>query len=195
MNYLGHAFLSFGDPEITTGNMIGDHVKGRLVLASYPERIRKGIELHRKIDMFTDEHPVTQRAKLWFRADYGLYSGAIMDSLYDHYLANDPKYFASEKDLFAFTQNVYTSLSDNAEIFPPTFAKYFPYMREQNWLYNYRTTQGMNRSLNGLHRRAKYMPPVEKAYAIFIERYHQLAQCYYEFVDDAVKFVKVQLSE
>ena len=29
MNYLAHAYLSFGDPGILTGNMISDFVKGK----------------------------------------------------------------------------------------------------------------------------------------------------------------------
>ena len=29
MNYLAHAYLSFGDPDILAGNMISDFVKGK----------------------------------------------------------------------------------------------------------------------------------------------------------------------
>ena len=47
--------------------MIGDHVKGKLALNNYPDEVRKGIMLHRKIDMFTDDHPASQRAKLLFK--------------------------------------------------------------------------------------------------------------------------------
>lgn len=195
MNFLAHAYLSFGDPEILTGNMIGDHVKGKLALDNYPERIRRGIELHRKIDSFTDEHPASKRAKLWFRQDYHLYAGAIVDSLYDHFLANDPKHFPSEKQLLQFSRDTYKRLASQSAHFPIGFATLFPYMQEHNWLYNYRTLQGINRSLNGLHRRAKHMPPVEKAYETFVGHYYQLAQCYYEFMDDVVGFVKVELSQ
>lgn len=194
MNYLGHAVLSFGDTGILTGNMIGDHVKGRLALDKFPPGIRKGIELHRKIDGFADTHPATQRAKIWFREAYGLYSGALMDTLYDHFLANDAKYFNSENELLAFSQKVYAVLAQQASWLPEKFAVYFPYMQQHNWLYNYRTLQGVQRSLHGLSRRAAHMPPVETAYQIFVTNYYQLAQCYYEFMDDAVKFVKVELS-
>jgi acyl carrier protein phosphodiesterase len=195
MNYLAHAYLSFGDPEILTGNLIGDHVKGKLALEKYPKNISRGIMLHRKIDSFTDDHPATKRAKLLFRETYGLYAGAVMDSLYDHFLANDPKHFASEKVLFDFSQETYVKVAQQAAHFPLSFEQYFPYMREQNWLYHYRTLQGMQRSLNGLHRRAKHMPPVDIAYNIFIGHYYQLAQCYYELMDDIVPYVKVELSE
>jgi acyl carrier protein phosphodiesterase len=52
----------------------------------------------------------------------------------------------------------------------------------------------MERALNGLARRAKYMPPIEKAYETFITNYYHLNQCYYEFIDDIIKFVKNELT-
>ncbi len=193
MNYLGHAFLSFGDGELLTGNMIGDHVKGRIALDKFPPGIKKGIELHRKIDAWADIHPATTRAKLLFREDYGLYAGAIMDTLYDHYLASDPKMFNNDAALLEFTQTTYQQLEEYSDYFPPKFAGYFPHMKEHNWLYNYKTLRGMERSLGGLARRALYMPPIDKAYTIFVTNYYHLNQCYYEFIDDIIKFVKNEL--
>lgn len=195
MNYLGHAFLSFGNSEVLTGNLVGDHVKGRNALEHFPPLIRRGLELHRKIDAKADIHPATLRAKILFRADYGLYAGAVMDTLYDHFLANDPKIFADAPALLTFTEHVYSQLEENKEFFPPVFAEYFPHMREHNWLYNYRSLKGMERSLNGLVRRAKHMPPADKAYSIFVTNYYQLNQCYYEFIDDIIKFVKNELTD
>lgn len=194
MNYLGHAFLSFGDGAVLTGNLIGDHVKGLVALEQYPPGIKKGILLHRKIDGRADIHPATIRAKVLFREDYGLYAGAIMDTLYDHFLANDPKMFASSEALMDFTQTTYRQLEAHQEFFPPSFAAYFPHMKENNWLYHYRALKGMERSLQGLARRAKHMPPPDKAYNTFVTNYYQLNQCYYEFIDDIIKFVKNELA-
>jgi acyl carrier protein phosphodiesterase len=195
MNYLGHAVLSFGDPELLTGNLIADHVKGRLALERFPAAIKEGILLHRRIDQFTDEHPASMRAKLFFRETYGLYAGAIVDSLYDHFLANDPKHFNTEQDLLGFTQDVYAKLDAQTTYFPEVFASYFPFMKQQNWLFNYRNLQGMQRSLQGLHRRAMYMAAPDEAYKIFVQHYYQLAQCYYELIDDMVSFVKLELTK
>ena len=192
MNYLGHAYLSAGDPEITVGNMIGDHVKGLIALDRFPEGIKKGIILHRKIDAFSDRHPATMQAKVAFRADYGLYSGAIMDTLYDHFLANDPKVFATEAHLQQFTTSVYDTLNAHQQWLPVSFLQYLPNMIADNWLYNYRNLRGMERALNGLSRRAKYMAPPAKAYEIFITGFYQLNQCYFELFDDLTQFVKIE---
>jgi len=190
MNYLGHAFLSFGDEEILAGNMMGDHVKGKLALAQYPSGISKGVIIHRKIDSFADNHSATTRAKLLFREDYRLYSGAIMDTLYDHFLANDPKYFPTEDKLLSFTHEVYKKLDKQQFYVHPNFAAYYPYMKQQNWLYNYRTFKGMERSLQGLAKRAAHIPPIEKAYEIFITNYYTLNQCYFELIDDIIRYTK-----
>lgn len=193
MNYLGHAFLSFGDAEILTGNMIGDFVKGMAAVKEYPEGIQKGIMLHRKIDAFTDATPSVQRASVWFRQTYGLYSGAIVDTLFDHYLATDPAYFKSEAELLSFSQDVYKKLEQNKEYFPPKFAARFPSMVEHNWLYNYRTMMGAQRALQGLQRKAKYMKPMDDAYKTFIVSYYEIGQCYYEFIEKIYKFVNDEL--
>jgi acyl carrier protein phosphodiesterase len=193
MNYLAHAYLSFGNAELLTGNMIADHVKGQAALADLPKGIANGIRLHRQIDAFSDTHPSVTRAKVWFRTPYRLYAGPILDTLWDHFLANDPACFASEADLLLFTEKCYDQLEANAAWHPDVFAGYFPHMKEHNWLYHYRTLQGANRSLQGLARRARHLPPVKEAYEIFIGRYYQLAQCYYELMDDLKAHAKTML--
>ena len=195
MNYLAHAYLSFGDSEILTGNLIADHVKGKLALDKYPEKIKQGIILHRRIDEYTDQHPATKRASIYFKPKYGLYANPIIDCLYDHYLANDPKLFTSEAELLKYTQETYNKALLQVAYFPEKFASYFPHMREHNWLYNYRTMPGIKRSLVGLNRRAIHMPDSQDAYETFVTHYYILAQCYYEFIDDVIKFVKIELSK
>ncbi len=98
MNFLAHARLSFQDPDILLGNMISDFVKGKLKY-DYPEAVQRGIHLHRLIDSFTDTHPVVQEAKELFRPAYRLYSGAIIDVVFDHFLATDDSEY-SESSVF-----------------------------------------------------------------------------------------------
>ena len=135
MNYLAHAFLSFGIPEITVGNLISDYVKGKKQFDFIPG-IQQGIRLHREIDTFTDQHPVTAEAKKIFQPAYRLYSGAFVDVVYDHFLAADSMIF-SDESLKIFTEHIYTSVDTYSHFFPEKFAAMFPYMKSQNWLYNY----------------------------------------------------------
>ena len=84
MNYLAHAYLSFGNPAWVTGNLISDFVKGKKRF-DYPEPIQQGITIHRAIDDFTDTHEAIASAKQIFRPAYRLYAGAFVDVVYDHF--------------------------------------------------------------------------------------------------------------
>jgi len=179
MNYLAHAYLSFGDPDILAGNMISDFIKGKKKF-DYPGRIQMGITLHRAIDEYTDTHPATRHAKQFLRIPAGLYAGSFVDIVYDHFLANDPYEF-EEGALFDFTQKTYLQLESYERWFPEKFQKFFFYMRTQNWLLHYRTTQGILNSFEGLCRRAKYIDDPEPVFEAFIKYYEELKIAYESF--------------
>jgi len=192
MNYLAHAYLSFGKPGILVGNMISDFVKGRKKY-DYPPDIQQGIALHREIDSFTDTHSATKEAKEIFRSAYRLYSGAIMDIVYDHFLALDENEF-TDQSLKAFTINTYATLDLFTVHFPEKFSLMYPYMKSHNWLYHYRYREGIQKSLGGLVRRARYLEESETAYLLFTTHYEELKRIYNLFFPElktmAMNFVK-----
>lgn len=192
MNYLAHAHLSFGDTDILVGNMISDYVKGRKKF-DLPEGIQNGITLHRLIDEFTDHHPATAAAKQFFRPFYRLYSGAVVDVIYDHFLANDKNEF-TPKSLSIFTKSVYATLQANFSVLPESFQKILPHMQLYDWLFNYIHMWGIERSLAGLVRRSKYLTDHMPAFTIFNDSYEELQQCYYRFFKDVKAFAATQLS-
>ena len=179
MNYLAHAYLSFNRPGILVGNMISDYVKGKKKY-DYPEQIQQGIAVHREIDRLTDTHPATKAAKEIFRPAYRLYAGSLMDVIYDHFLALDENEFTDES-LKAFTINTYAMLDQFTDHFPEKFSRMYPYMKAQNWLYNYRYRQGIEKSLAGVVRRAKYLEESDTAYLLFNEQYDKLKNLYQLF--------------
>ncbi len=188
MNFLGHAVLSFGKPEILVGNLMGDYVKGLKILDSFPEQIKKGIILHRKIDEFTDNHPATLRAKNIFRPVYRLYSGAFVDHVYDHFLANDARYFSSKEELLSFSERTYQTAKEYAAFHPPHFSKVLKYIEKENWLYDCRSVRGLDRSFKRLMHKAKYLNESEQAFELSMRHYHELNQHYYDFIDDIYRF-------
>ena len=190
MNYLAHAWLSFLDPEITVGNLISDFVKGKKKF-DYPAAIQKGIILHRIIDEFTDNHIATKEAKEIFRPHYRLYSGAFIDVVYDHFFATDDTEF-TETSLLSFSETTYTFLAEQSSWLPMRFAGMFPYMRSQNWLFNYRQKWGIARSMEGLVRRAMYIQESETAYQLFEEHYQRLGVYYRQFWEDLRPFARRQ---
>lgn len=193
MNYLGHAYLSFNSPSVLAGNMISDFVKGASKF-SFSGNIQKGITLHRMIDAFTDDHFATKKAKEIFRPYYRLYSGAIMDVLYDHFLANDIAVF-NDTSLKLFAQDTYCHLENQSAELPSRFVQVLAYMKAEDWLYNYRYDHGIRRSLQGLVRRAAYLQESDTAYKLFLEHYDFLNQCYLDFFADVKQFAKQQFEE
>ena len=194
MNYLAHAYLSFKQPDILVGNMISDYIKGKKQF-DYPLSIQKGIRLHRDIDQFTDTHSATQQLKSFFRPQYRLYSGAFADVVYDHFLANDKMEFNSEGELKQFSDTTYQILETKTDFFPEPFQKMFPYMKEYDWLCNYRYKWAIEKSFNGLVRRAAYLTESEIAFEIFNEHYGAMQICYTEFFPSLKNYTAHQLSE
>jgi acyl carrier protein phosphodiesterase len=194
MNYLAHAYLSFLDPEILVGNMISDYVKGKKKF-DFPIRIQKGMDIHRAIDTFTDDHEIIKKAKEIFRPHYRLYSGAFVDVVLDHYLATDETIFNNTAELHQFATETYHTLEPFANIFPERFAIMFPYMKTQNWLYNYHERWGIEKSLHGVVRRATYLTESATAFHLFEAHFDELQQCYDEFFPLLLAFVQNKLKE
>lgn len=193
MNYLAHAYLSFDNDEILLGNMISDFVKGRKQF-DYSSVVHKGIVLHRHIDAFTDSHPIIQKAKTVFRTDYRLYSGAFIDVVFDHFLAVDANEF-SKNELYNFSQKTYDTLDRQDVIMPPSFRNMFYHMKFQNWLYGYRTREGMYRSFDGLVKRAAYLEDSSAAVNVFDNQYNFLKNCYISFWPELKSYAKNKYKE
>ncbi|MDI3318577.1 ACP phosphodiesterase [Pinibacter soli] len=188
MNFLAHAYLSFNEPDILVGNMISDFVKGRKKF-DYPEGIQKGIQIHRNIDEFTDTHQATKRAMQVYKPAYRLYSTAFVDVTFDYFLANDKSIF-SDASLFDFSRSVYATLEQYFDQLPGPFRMMFPYMKSNNWLYNYRTKYGIERSFGGVVRRSQYLEESDTAFQIFNDNIPYLQECYNVFFPQLVSYAK-----
>ncbi|BAV09840.1 Acyl carrier protein phosphodiesterase [Filimonas lacunae] len=180
MNYLAHAHLSFNEPDILLGNMISDFVKGKQKF-TYSEEIQKGIVLHRAIDQFTDEHAVTAEAKKVFKPAIGLYAGAFIDVVYDHFLALDTTE-RTEGEWKQFSSDTYAVLQQYTYV-PERFARMLTYMSSQDWLFNYRYRWGIQNTFKGLSYRATYLndESATAAYTAFEHNYEHLQACYQQF--------------
>jgi len=194
MNYLAHAYLSFNNSEVLLGNMICDYVKGKTQF-EYTPLVQVGIRLHREIDQFTDQHPVTKKMMQLFHPHYRLYSGAFVDIVYDYFLANDRSEFEEDIVLLKFTQRTYLELELNSALFPSKFGTIFPYMISQNWLYHYQFDSGIQKSFNGLVHRAAFLKESDIAFKIFTDNKLLLQEQYNLFFPSVKKFAAHTLQE
>jgi acyl carrier protein phosphodiesterase len=193
MNFLAHAYLSFENPQILVGNMISDFVKGAKK-NDYEKDIRQGIILHREIDSYTDLHPETKKAMQFFRPLYRLYSGPIIDVLFDHFLAVHIE-GTRTGSLKAFTSWVYKTLEDHRNSLPPDFTSMLYYMKRDDWLYGYQFREGIQRSLGGLARRALYFNNSQPAFELFNFNYNALAEHFNAFFPDVKHYAKQRFDQ
>ena len=168
--------------------MISDFVKGNKKFL-YSPGIQKGIALHRGIDAFTDEHAATKQAKLLLKPAAGPYASAFADVVYDHFLATDETIFpAGELEIFAVS--TYNILFACREELPEKFQYMLPYMQRDNWLLNYRINYGVQKSFEGLARRAKYFDDSRPVFELFLQQYDELKNCHKIFFPQVKQFAE-----
>ncbi|MBT8768813.1 ACP phosphodiesterase [Pseudomonas boanensis] len=179
MNYLAHLHLGGSQPAQLLGSLYGDFVKGPLA-GNWPTEIEAGIRLHRRIDAYTDSHPLITQAKLRFPAERRRMAGILLDIFFDHCLARDWPLYAPEP-LTLFTHNVYQVLGAEANL-PGRLALIAPRMAAQDWLGSYRdfavleqVIQGMSRRLSRPEALAGAMDELERLYQPLSEDF----QCFY----------------
>jgi acyl carrier protein phosphodiesterase len=115
MNYLAHIYLARHSHDAMLGALLGDFVK--MDGASlYPNAIAQEIILHRKIDTYTDQHPVIQHARSLFEPNRRRYAGIALDIFYDHVLAKHWQRY-SDSDLDHFIQEFYKALQTRTTFF------------------------------------------------------------------------------
>ena len=187
MNYLGHLYLSCNDEKIMVGNFIGDYVKGKRV-DNYPEKIRQGILLHRQIDTFTDNHQKVSEAKKLFRKEYGLYSGIIIDFLYDHFLAGNWSDY-TETTLRAFTKNTHAILLSHFRILPARVQGFLPFLIQDRRLESYSTVDGIIQAIQIMSNYTSLPDKTDIARKLLLEHYDFLAVNFQAFMNDMIEYV------
>lgn len=188
MNFLAHIYLSSDNELLTIGNFAGDGVKGTHY-TQYPLAMQAGIQLHREIDTFTDEHPVFRRSTKRLHSPYGHYSGIIVDIFYDHFLAKNWNTY-SDSPLHKFVQDFYDSLNRNFEVLPERFKRLTPIMIDENWLLSYANLEGVQLVLNGMNRRTKGRSKMNEATKELQDHYDTFENDFTEFFNDLLSFSK-----
>lgn len=187
MNYLAHVFLSGNNEEVVIGNFIGDYVKGKH-FKKYSESVRKGILLHRGIDLFTDRNKTVKKSKSLLKKKYGKYSGIIIDIFYDHFLAKNWHKFSSQS-LKNFTQNLHKILNKYFEILPEEVKKFVPSFINKDWIQTYKSIEGIEKVL--IRMSSVTTLPDETDYAINVLRdnYNEIEDDFLNYFPELTEYV------
>jgi len=188
LNYLAHIFLSGNNAELQIGNFIGDFVKGSR-MNNFPENIRKGIILHRKIDEFTDAHPVVRDTVALMKPDFGRYSAIIIDMYFDYFLAINFKMYANHS-LHLFSFRFYFSVLINYRHLPVRVKSFIFHFIGTHRLYKYASIAGLKNSLQIMkyHKSSAIQP--EETIRFLIENTDMLEKQFHLFFPDLIDFVK-----
>lgn len=190
MNYLAHLFLADDTPESLIGNLLGDFMKGA-VKEQFSNSIQQGIELHRKIDSYTDSHPLVRNTKSLISLERRRYAGVLLDVFYDHFLA---KYWMnySSITLKDFSEKVYNILWENQSILPERLRLAVPKIIEQDWLNSYQEISGIELAVNRLARRARKGNPLAGGVEELKAHYQEIDYSFKNFFPSLIIYVKSQ---
>ena len=191
MNFLAHIYLSGDNDQIRLGNFIGDYVKGK-DHNNYASQIQKGILIHRKIDSFTDNHPIVLSHKKLFYTKYHKYAGVVTDIIYDHYLAHEWHKF-SDVAFDTYTEETYDWLLANVQHMPEEMKTMVPTMVRHDWLRSYRTIEGIVSVLIGMSKGTSL--PAEYDFALFIlkKHYQELKHGFFDYFPQLIEHIEVEL--
>jgi len=193
MNFLAHSHLSGDNRDILFGNFIADSVKGK-AMNDFPNNIKNGILLHRKIDSFTDKHEIVKTSVKLIRPAYGKFSGVVVDIYYDHFLAANWTDY-SETNLKSFAKYVYLILGINFSLLPARTKKMLPFLIAQNWLVGYSNFDSLKRVFAGMDRRTNNISGMKDAVVQLKINYDELGLHFKEFYPLLQDFAKEQLQE
>ena len=162
------------------GGLLGDFVRGRKALKTFPAGISEGIELHRWIDGVTDSDPAVQALRKAFTADYRRWAGIIIDVVFDHELARRWNEF-SELPLSQFDARIRSLLAAHAELLLPGLERFMDYADRRGLFATYCYEEEMLFSLRGVGRRLSHANPLDQVREIWPTLREPCRQTFAEF--------------
>lgn len=164
MNWLAHVALSEPDPEIRLGNVLADLIKGEKRLG-LPPAIRRGTDCHLFVDAFTDAHPVFLRSRARISPPRRRFASILVDLFFDHCLSLAWDHF-HEQPRMVFIREVYGQFDALSRERLPEARPFVEHMLAQDWLGDYISVAGIERTLarvsRRLHRPGLLVPMIDE---------------------------------
>ena len=186
VNFLAHLFLAAPTDASRIGNLLGDFVKGRpeSLRDAFPPEVVDGILMHRALDAYTDAHPAFREARGLLSSHRRRFAGIVVDVIFDHFLAVHWEEFASEP-LHQFLESVYAAFDRHPEWLGEDLGHILQRMRDENWLHNYATLDGLRCTFERISRRSNRTAPIDGSAEDLAEHYHSFDRAFQEFFPDA----------
>jgi len=156
----------------------------------FTDEVKFGIQLHRAVDTYTDQHAWVKQLK----SELGplrRYGGIIIDVLLDYHLAIKFEQF-HPLPLSPFAKSIYPKIEINHELYPERFSRVCTAMSEMDWLSGYNKLENIERALNGIS--ARLSKPVDLAQSLdwHNDNLHLFDQGFQDFYSELMVFAKSQ---
>ena len=194
MNYLAHIYLASHSDDAMLGALLGDFVKPHSG-SQFSADMEAEILTHRKVDSFTDSHPIVLHAKQLFSGPRRRYAGILLDVFYDHLLARNWTRY-SDVPLDDFIARFYAALTRRADVLPANLAQAAPRMIEQDWLGSYLDYAGVEIAIRRISTRLSRNGDVMRDGLIDLKaNYAELASGFDAFFPELIAFVASRRNE
>ena len=188
MNFLAHIFLSDNQPHLIVGNFLADYLNNKEV-AALPRPIQEGIRMHRKIDAYTDQHPMVKKGVERMRPMHRKFAPVVLDICFDYILVNNWSSYSVE-NIRQFTKKVYEILAEHSSLMPQKLQERLPHMIADDWLIKYGTESGLRFTFERMKHRTRYPEFFTGAADNFLKDYELYEKEFNEFFPDLISELK-----
>jgi acyl carrier protein phosphodiesterase len=186
MNFIAHFHLSKNNTSYVVGNYLADLIQHK-ELSLLDSSTMEGIHFHRKIDSFTDQHPIVKDLKKLLSPHHGKYSGVVLDVLFDYCLYLNWDVFSSE-NFEKFRTRIYQILKDKQGLLPERLQLESKKMMAADWLLHYTHDKGLKKVFFGLAKRASYGGNLEKGLDTFYLHKGSVLHNFKPFYEDLIQY-------
>jgi acyl carrier protein phosphodiesterase len=187
MNWLAHLYLSEPTPAFRLGNLLPD-LAPVSALAHLPPEFQAGIQCHRRIDAFTDSHPIFRRSIQRLGPSFRRFGGVLIDIFYDHILAREWNSFATTP-LPEFAAEVYASFAVEWSHIPADARARLQAMRDADWICSYRDIAGITVALTRIGGRLRRPTDLAASVPILTREYEAFRTDFAEFFPQLIAHV------
>lgn len=154
-----------------------------------PPYLVAGIELHKAIDQYTDQHEDVKKSIHMLRPTQKKYSPVVVDILYDFFLIKNWNQF-SDESFDRFKGRTYGILTSNAHILPEKLQEILPKMISDDFLMSCCNEERLNRTFERLKKRAHFPNNFENVTVDLKNHFHELEKKFLSFFPDLVRHVQ-----
>ncbi|MBQ4860563.1 DUF479 domain-containing protein [Pseudoalteromonas sp. MMG013] len=187
MNYLAHLYFAQENAHSCFGNLLGDFCKG-VNIECIEKPVKLGLDNHRLVDAFTDNHIAVKAAKQCFTPKRRRFSGVVLDVLFDHFLI---KHWTSYSDvsLSEFKHSRYAYLIEATPNMPNHMSHVITRMVAEDWFSRYEQLTSLSDVLDSIALRIRFSNQFEGSIEEIIENYEYFNDVFLHFFPDLLRYV------